>query len=617
MPHHAVGAIPADPFVSETFPLLGADALAVLERLETPVYIYSFESGRICWSNPAARRFWNARGAEELESRDVEPQLTANRTRLAQYRIAFRRAETRRETWTFFPEGVAVSALCNCRGVSLQAVPEAMLVEIVEGTAPALQETELRSIEALRHTPLMISLLDLTGAVLMRNPAASAAFADYDLALSDSGDAFSAMFAQARDASDLRMRALRDGFAEATVQIALDPPRMHHLQVTKVADPATGRASLLVAQQDVSTLIETSRRLAASEDALDRLLDLNFSPVLIVSANTGRLLRWNQAADRLLRLGDGLVETGAKVFACDADVARLTTTARAQGYASDAVQLLRDDNRAFWAHLSGTALRYHNCDALVFFLADIDQLHRSASDLEAELSLERQANEMQRQLMAIASHEFRTPLALIDSAAQRLEAHAETWSQARTESSLRRIRRSVRQLLGLIERTIAGEKSAVAEQAPSREPHDLASLIETCAQSLRELYPEARIALDLKAAPRLVIDVALMEGAVTNLIGNAIKYSDGPAEIEITAVEDRHGVTITVRDHGIGIPAEERSAVFEEFVRGTNVGNRAGTGLGLAIVKRAVESHGGQVELAQVAGPGTAFRMHLPRALFA
>lgn len=601
----------------EAFPLLGTEALAVLERLDTPVYIYGFESGRICWSNPSARHFWNARGAKELENRDVEPQLTANRTRLAQYRAAFRRGESRRETWTFFPDGMTVSALCHCRGISLPSVPEAMLVEIVGGTATALQETELRAIEALRHTPLMISLLDLTGAVLMRNPAASAAFADFDLALSDDADAFAAMFVQPRDACDVRLRALRDGFAEARVQIGLDPPRMHHLQVTKVADPATGKASLLVAQQDVSALIETSRRLAASEDALDRLLDLNFGPVLIVAASTGLLLRWNQAADRLLRPGDGLVETGAKVFADEADFARLAATARTEGYASDAVQLLRDDKETFWAHMSGTALRYHNRDALVFFLADIDQLHRSASDLEAELSLERQANEMQRQLMAIASHEFRTPLALIDSAAQRLEAHAETWSQARTESSLRRIRRSVRQLLDLIERTLAGEKATTLNQAPSREPHDLARLIGNCAHSLRELYPQAHIKLDLKAAPRLVIDAGLMEGAMTNLIGNAIKYSDGPAEIEITAVEDRHGVTITVRDHGIGIPAEQRSAVFEEFFRGANVGNRAGTGLGLAIVKRAVESHGGQVELAKVTGRGTAFRVHLPRTIFA
>lgn len=603
--------------MSQSFPLLGSDALAVLDCLATPVYIYDFESGRICWSNPPAQKFWNARGSDELESRDVQPQLTANQTRLAQYRAAFRRAEARRETWTFFPGGIAVSALCHCRGVSLPSAREAMLVEIVEGNPTALQETELRSIEALRHTPLMISLLDITGTVLMRNPAASAAFADFDLALPGSADAFSAMFAQARDASDLRMRALRDGFAEATVQIGLDPPRMHHLQVTKVADPATGRASLLVAQQDVSALVETSRRLAASEDALDRLLDLNFSPVLIVSASTGRLLRWNQAADRILRSGDRLIETGTRVFASDTDFKRLAGTARAQGYASEAVQLLREDNGTFWAHLSGTALRYHNHEAVVFFLADIDQLHRSASNLQAELSLERQANEMQRQLMAIASHEFRTPLALIDSAAQRLEAHAETWSRARAESSLRRIRASVRQLLTLIERTIAGERRSVADQETSREPHDLARLIETCAQSLRELYPEACIGLDLQAAPRLVIDAALIEGAMTNLLANAIKYSDGPAEIEVTAVEDRHGVTITVRDHGIGIPAAERSAVFEEFVRGTNVGNRAGTGLGLAIVKRAVESHGGRIELAEVIGRGTAFRVHLPRAIFA
>ena len=138
---------------------------------------------------------WNASSEQELLQRPMTPFSPATETRLNEYRAAFQKGEDRLEGWTLFPKGVATTVLCRMRGVSLDGHPEAMLVEIQSDSAYHFPPAELRALEALRHTPLMISLFSQSGSVLMRNPAATACFADLDWSLGEVGDHFRAIFA--------------------------------------------------------------------------------------------------------------------------------------------------------------------------------------------------------------------------------------------------------------------------------------------------------------------------------------------------------------------------------------------------------------------------------------
>ena len=106
----------------------------------------------------------------------------------------------------------------------------------------------------------------------------------------------------------------------------------------------------------------------------------------------------------------------------------------------------------------------------------------------------------------------------------------------------------------------------------------------------------------------------LLEQAVSNLIDNAIKYSEPGRRVTISAARARSSVDICVQDQGCGIPAEHLTRIFERFYvvdkgRSRNLG---GTGLGLAIVKHIVQAHGGQVTVTSQPGRGSVFTLQLP-----
>lgn len=108
------------------------------------------------------------------------------------------------------------------------------------------------------------------------------------------------------------------------------------------------------------------------------------------------------------------------------------------------------------------------------------------------------------------------------------------------------------------------------------------------------------------------LDVRLMRQVIGNLISNALKYSpeDQPVKVELAQTES-HSI-ITVRDKGIGIPAEDRKHLFEPFHRATNVGTISGTGLGLSITKQSVELHGGTITVDSQIGQGTIMTVTIP-----
>jgi signal transduction histidine kinase len=102
---------------------------------------------------------------------------------------------------------------------------------------------------------------------------------------------------------------------------------------------------------------------------------------------------------------------------------------------------------------------------------------------------------------------------------------------------------------------------------------------------------------------------------LTNLVGNALKFSPRGGAVSVRLTEDEEGATIEVRDSGPGIPPDELPRIFDRFYRGTNTGEAraSGSGLGLAIVRSIVDMHGGEIDVASVVGEGTEFRISLPR----
>lgn len=596
-----------------TFPYLGNEGLGTLSLLGTAIYIYSFKTQRICWANRAALGLWNAASHEELFERPLTPFSHATAARLDDYLAAFGRGEDRQETWTLYPRGEARTFLCRCSGVSLDGHAQAMLVETGVETTPTVTGAELRAIEVLRHTPLKISLFSETGEVLMRNPAAMAKFGPLDQSLPPGSDHLRAMFVNESDCDALIEAARRDPVARGRATVRLPGSPIHNIRLSLVTDPVTGGAARLVAQDDVSLLVRTQRQLAASEDSLDAVMNLDVTPVVVLAAPDGRVLNANISARDLL--DDGL-EVGTPVDALLAnpdDYGRLRDAALAGQAGAAPMRLRARGGDTFWASVSAARISYDKQDAIALLLTNIDAFYRAAADLEAALSSERNITATQRRFLAIASHEFRTPLAVIDSAAQRLERNAAQLTPDDVRGRAARIRSTVARLLRLLDNTLerARNNKGVLGYAP--EPCDLATLIDHAATALRESNPEFGIAVHLPPLPPLNLDAALIEQAITNLLANALKYAGDEKRAEVTATVTSTDVQLFIRDWGIGVPPAERERIFADYVRGSNVGATPGTGLGLSIVRQIIGLHGGTIEALQTNGPGLTIKITLPR----
>jgi signal transduction histidine kinase len=232
----------------------------------------------------------------------------------------------------------------------------------------------------------------------------------------------------------------------------------------------------------------------------------------------------------------------------------------------------------------------------------------------AERALERElgVKENQSQFLGMVSHEFRTPLAIIDSAAQLLAMRAEQAGPDMLER-LSVIRGSVQRLTGLIDFHLADERLQSNALVLERGPVDLAALILTVANPFQVAYPDRRFDFDLGALPeRANVDAHLIGLVLANLITNAVKYSNSGSAITLHGAMDGAMAVIDVVDQGRGIPKCEIPRLFERFFRGSSAVGVPGTGIGLHTVQQIVHLHGGAVAVDSTPGVGSSFRVILP-----
>jgi signal transduction histidine kinase len=122
------------------------------------------------------------------------------------------------------------------------------------------------------------------------------------------------------------------------------------------------------------------------------------------------------------------------------------------------------------------------------------------------------------------------------------------------------------------------------------------------------------VALDLDDVPAfsLMGDEVKLSWALSNLVGNAIRYTPPGGHVHVAAQSADHALLLSVRDEGPGIPADQRERIFDRFVQGTSAGEMGAAGLGLSIVRDIVQAHRGRVHLDSIMGRGTCFTLELP-----
>jgi signal transduction histidine kinase len=246
-------------------------------------------------------------------------------------------------------------------------------------------------------------------------------------------------------------------------------------------------------------------------------------------------------------------------------------------------------------------------------VADRTQSLARAKDA-AELALAREtaAKGQLRQFLSMMSHEFRTPLAIIDSAAQMLLRQIETLLGAESmRPRLDGIRGGVGRLVRLIDTCLTDEQLDSGRIVLHEEVIDLSKVLCRAVAWQRQAAPQRHIDLAPQAIPAVWGDSGLLELVFANLVANAIKYSPSGGPITVDAAEDDGMIRVTVADCGIGIPADELTRVFDRFFRASNVGGFGGSGLGLHMARQIVELHGGTIAVANRIGDGTTVTVRL------
>jgi len=220
---------------------------------------------------------------------------------------------------------------------------------------------------------------------------------------------------------------------------------------------------------------------------------------------------------------------------------------------------------------------------------------------------------VRRDFVANVSHELKTPIGALALLAETIAASDEPeTARALMDQVLRETDRLARIVDDLLDLSLIE-----AQESPTREQMPVHVLLDEAVERVRALalahgmplrYDEPSHDLAIECDPTKLL------GAITNLLDNAIKYSEEGGTVELFTERLQGRVVIVVRDHGIGIPSRDLERIFERFYRVDRARSRAtgGTGLGLSIVRHVAQAHGGDVSVESTEGQGSTFRLALP-----
>lgn len=236
--------------------------------------------------------------------------------------------------------------------------------------------------------------------------------------------------------------------------------------------------------------------------------------------------------------------------------------------------------------------------------------------IQHSLTQEQEVREAYRSFVALVSHQFRTPLAVIDSSMQRLLRQGDVLSGDELRERARRVRDEVQGLTRLVDTTLDTVRlDGDGIQTNPREC-DVRTLAERLIASQTEATPGRRISLSIgdEVPPRLRTDPLLAEQVLGNLLSNAVKYSPHNETVFLRVRAESNRILFSVEDRGVGIPDEEQGRLFSRFFRATSAKGTRGAGIGLSVCHQLAQTLGGHLTFESRSGLGSTFTLALPVA---
>lgn len=251
---------------------------------------------------------------------------------------------------------------------------------------------------------------------------------------------------------------------------------------------------------------------------------------------------------------------------------------------------------------------------IVCNIRDITKRKQMEEKLRSALSKEKELNLLKTNFVSMVSHDFRTPLTVIQTSTQLLQRYINPTDLERREQQLNKIQVQIDRMVALLEDVLIINQDEIGTTPFTPLPTDINRLCEELATEF-QTSSNMRHKLWYRCSPgpsRVDVDEKLLQRALINLLTNAFKYSPEGSTVCLELSFDKDNMIISVKDNGIGIPENDQPHLFETFHRASNVGTVSGTGLGLAIVKQAIEAHNGTITVQSRENIGTTFILRIP-----
>ncbi len=238
----------------------------------------------------------------------------------------------------------------------------------------------------------------------------------------------------------------------------------------------------------------------------------------------------------------------------------------------------------------------------------IEELERTQTDLNAALEKERELNEFKSRFVSMASHEFRTPLAIIMSSLSLVTKYGELNEKEKQKKHISRIKSAISDLTDILNDFLSVSKLEEGKVICVSENFVLSEFISEIITEMQPLAKKGQKIINEHIGKNVIfLDKKLLKNILFNLISNAIKFAPEGKPVIIKSLCSDSEISILIKDNGIGISPEDQKHLFERFFRGRNATHIQGTGLGLNIVAKYAELMDGTIEFESEEMKGTTF----------
>lgn len=363
----------------------------------------------------------------------------------------------------------------------------------------------------------------------------------------------------------------------------------------------------VAAFRDMREYKKTQAALRENEDRLKLLFENSPDAILFLTIG-GQVISANDAACMMFGYPCGELQSKRREDLFDLNDPRFKEymkTRRETGRAEGDVNLIKKDGSSFEGSITSSTFMGSDGEECVGVVI---------RDISWRKEMERQRDDF----ISMISHDLKSPLTAINGYSELVLSGRAGDIAADAREMVDAIFRNGTKLMDMVEGFLFASRIHAGKMTAELLPGDLAALMP---QVVRDFLPQAlkkkqELTLETGLLPTVFFDRRLLDRAISNLIINAINYTQAGGRIKVKAEEkERDGAAyavVSVSDNGPGIPPEEVGKVFDRYYRLNRAVGRKGAGLGLSIVKIVAEMHGGWAEVESREGEGSAFRIFLP-----